>query len=143
MDIDQAFPSKYLSSDDLDGREVRLTIARVEVEEVGRNKDRKPILYFTKAKKGMVLNKTNAKTIAAAYGKNTDQWEDREIVIFSMKVQFGDEIVDGIRVRIPTLRAAKPPIPNPGQIGPPTPPVQQRDPEPPWNDSVDDIGDTF
>jgi hypothetical protein len=143
MNIDQAFPSKYLSSEDLEGREIRVTIARVEIEEVGRDRDKKPILYFTKAKKGMVLNKTNAKMIKAAYGNNTDEWEDREIIIFSMKVQFGDEIVDGIRVKIPTQRAAPPaprkPIPIP-QAQIPEPASAE---PPPWDDRVDDIGDTF
>lgn len=130
MKIGEAFPSKYLSSDDLQGREIRLVIARVELEEVGRDRDKKPILYFTKAKKGMVLNKTNAKMIATAYGDDTDQWEDREIIIFSMKVQFGDEIVDGIRVKIPkTVAAPKPSPPKPI--------------DPPFDDRVDDIADTF
>jgi hypothetical protein len=135
MLVDDFFPSKYLSSDDLQGREIRLVIARVESEEVGRDRDKKPILYFTKAKKGMVLNKTNAKMIAAAYGKDTDQWEDREIIIFSMKVQFGDEIVDGIRVKIPPVAAKPKPAPRKPE------PVDYE--EVPFDDSVDDIADTF
>jgi hypothetical protein len=131
MNINEAYPSKYLSSEDLQGREIRLVIARVEVEEVGRDREKKPILYFTKAKKGMVLNKTNARMIAAAYGANTDQWEDREIIIFSMKVQFGDEIVDGIRVKIPKLTTA------------PKAAAQKQTDDTPFDDRVDDIADTF
>ena len=138
MKVTEAFPSKYLSSEDLQGREIRLVIARVDMEEVGRDREKKPILYFTKAKKGMVLNKTNAKMISAAYGDETDQWEDREIIIFSMKVQFGDEIVDGIRVRIPKATAApKKPAPAPAQEDP------MPDQTAPFDDRVDDIGDTF
>jgi len=111
MKFSDAFPSKYLSSDDLDGREIKLTIGRIELEEIGRDRDKKPVIYFTKAKKGMVLNKTNARAIAAAYGDEMTQWEDREIILFSMKVQFGDEIVDGIRVRIPQAAPAPKPAP--------------------------------
>lgn len=101
MKITEAFPSKYLSAPDLHDREVKLVIARIEMEKIGRENDEKPVLYFTKAKKGLVLNKTNGKVIAAAYGDDTDQWEDREVVLFTMMVQFGDEMVDSIRVKIP------------------------------------------
>lgn len=112
MKITEAFPSKYLSAADLHDREVKLVIARIEMEKIGRENDEKPVIYFTKAKKGLVCNKTNGKTIAAAYGDDTDQWEDREIVLFTMMVQFGDEMVDSIRVKIPKTASAPKPAPQ-------------------------------
>ena len=143
MNINEAYPSKYISSEDLQGREVQLIMHRVEIEEVGRDRDKKPVLYFTKAKKGMVLNKVNSKMIAAAYGSDTDQWEDRPVIIFSMKVQFGDEIVDGIRVRIPQA------TPAPARQAPAQRPVTTRanvttgPAEPPPFDDPIGIEDTF
>ena len=132
MRYSEAFPSKYISSEDLDGREMRLVIARIEMEEIGRDRDRKPVLYFTKARKGMVLNKTNGRMLATAYGDDMTAWEDREVILFSMKVQFGDEIVDGIRIRIPQSA----PVPKPSP-----PPRQEPVPEEriPSNDFSDDI----
>ena len=85
----------------------------------------------------MVLNKTNARMISAAYGDETDQWEDQEIIIFSMKVQFGDEIVDGIRVKIPTAKA------KPAPKKPAPPPVEEDPQHADFDDAVSDIGDTF
>lgn len=112
MKISNAFPSKYLSAGDLNGREIKLVIGRIEIEKIGRDNDEKPVIYFTKARKGLVLNKTNAKVIAGAYGDDTDQWEDREIILFSMMVQFGDEMVDSIRVKIPKAAVAPKPAPQ-------------------------------
>ena len=112
MKITEAFPSKYLSAPDLHQRDVKVVIARIEMEKIGRENDEKPVLYFTKSKKGLVLNKTNGKTIAAAYGDDTDQWEDREIILFSMMVQFGDEMVDSIRVKIPKPAVQPKPAPQ-------------------------------
>lgn len=106
MKYGEAFPSKYLSAADLGGREVKLVIARYEIEEIGRDKQEKPVIYFTKAKKGMVLNKTNAKQIAHAYGDEMDAWEDKEIILFSMMVQFADDLVEAIRVKIPKSAVA-------------------------------------
>jgi hypothetical protein len=120
MKITEAFPSKYLSAPDLHNRDVKVVIARIEMEKIGRENDEKPVLYFTKSKKGLVLNKTNGKTIAAAYGDDTDQWEDREIILFSMMVQFGDEMVDSIRVKIPKpAPAAKPVQQTHSEVDPP------------------------
>ena len=62
MKVNEAFPSKFLKADDLQDRTVKLTIDRVEMDEVGDG--RKPIAYFKDAKKGLVLNVTNARAIA-------------------------------------------------------------------------------
>jgi len=97
MDINNAFPSKWLRSSDLMGREVRVTIERVEMETLGE--DKRPIAYFRNKQKGLVLNKTNANTIADMYGFNTDHWIGKEIVIYPTRVDFKGERVDAIRVQ--------------------------------------------
>ncbi len=74
--------------------------------------DKKPVVYFTKARKGLVMNRTNAKVIAAAYGQDTDQWEDKEVILFPMMVQFRDDMVESIRVKIPKPAAAPKPAPQ-------------------------------
>ena len=65
MLISQAYPSKYLKSDDLGDKTVRVVMDFVEIQDVGDG-EFKPVLYFQGKDRGMVLNLTNANTIAAA-----------------------------------------------------------------------------
>jgi hypothetical protein len=97
--INEAFPSKYLKATDLDDRQHLLTMSRAEFETLGD--DRKLILYFKGQEKGLVLNKTNANTIAKLYGADTDDWIGKEIVLFDVPVDFRGETVQAIRVRAP------------------------------------------
>lgn len=97
------FPSKYLSAGDLlkfGEAGVRLVIDRVTFEEVGRNKDRRAILYFKGATKGLVMNKTNWTRVEQSTGQNdTDFWPGWAITLYPTKVQYGDEMVDSIRIK--------------------------------------------
>src|SRR4026209_2145377 len=83
MKISQLFPSKYVKAADLNGKTVTLTIAKLVVEELGHSaeKEKKPVLYFQKATKGLVLNRTNAMTIAGLYGDEADDWPGKRISI--------------------------------------------------------------
>ncbi len=104
MNINEAFPSgKFLKSDDLQGRIVKLKIASLTYEKIGT--DTKLVMYFVGKDKGMVLNKTNARTIAEVYGDDTDNWVGGDINVFSMKVDFQGRMVDGLRVKIPPRAA--------------------------------------
>jgi hypothetical protein len=101
MRISQAFPSKYLKSSDLNGQEVRVTIASVVMERISEKEDPKPVMYFQGKTKGMVLNKTNSAKIANNYGDNTDDWVGCEILLFEDEVTFNNQQVPALRVRIP------------------------------------------
>jgi len=107
MKIATAFPSKYLKSADLNGNEVACTISRVEVENVGGQGDEeeKPVLYLAGKTKGVVLNRTNAMTIASKYGDDTDAWANRPIVIYPDQTMFQGRMVDCIRMRVPAATA--------------------------------------
>jgi hypothetical protein len=75
MNIDSAFPSNYLKASDLGDAQPVVTIDRVELEAVGRDKEMKPVLYFRGKEKGIVLNKTNSNKIASLVGsRDTDHW---------------------------------------------------------------------
>lgn len=106
MKISEEFPSKYLKSSDLKGQEVRVTMARVEREEIGQ--DKKLVLYFKGKEKGMVLNKTNANTIGDFYGDDSDDWYDQPLILFAIRTEYQGKPVDGLRVRIPTARDNRP-----------------------------------
>ena len=105
MKVSQEFPSQYLKASDLQGREIRLTMDRVEREEIGQ--DKKLVLYFVGKEKGVVLNKTNATTIGDFYGDDTDEWRDQPVILFSIKTEYQGKPVDGLRCRIPTARDNK------------------------------------
>ena len=103
MKISAAFPSIYLKCADLDEQPHLVTIRTCVQEWLGQGKDKeqKPVLYFEKGPKGLVLNKTNAKTIVKAYGDDTTGWPGKLIEIYPTRVPFGDEEVDAIRIRTP------------------------------------------
>lgn len=123
MKMSEEFPSKYLKASDLQGREVRLTMAHTEREKIGD--DFKPVLYFKGKDKGLALNKTNAGTISDAYGDDSDDWIDQPIILFSVMVDFQGKVGPAIRCRVPTAKDNKAIAPrredpiSSGQINPP------------------------
>lgn len=111
MKMSEEFPSKFLKAADLQGREVRLTMANVEREKIGD--DFKPVLYFKGKDRGLALNKTNAGTIADAYGDDSDDWFDQPIILFSVMVDFQGKVGPAIRCRVPTAKDNKALAPAP------------------------------
>jgi arabinogalactan endo-1,4-beta-galactosidase len=109
MKMSDAFPSRYLRPADLQGNQVTLAMLKVEMEKVGD--DDLPILYFENKSKGMVLNKTNANTIALAFGDDTENWQGGEIILFETIVDFQGKSMPAIRCRIPP-RKPKPKAPE-------------------------------
>ena len=106
MHIEAAFPAKYLKQADLQGRSVRVTIARMEIEDVGDG-DRKPVLYFDGKDRGLALNRINADTISSTYGPETDAWIGQVIELYpDPNVYYGGKKVGGLRVRVPRQATA-------------------------------------
>jgi hypothetical protein len=100
MNINSAFPSKYLKASDLGGRTVTVTVKDVKMEQVGQSRDIKPVVYFEGKEKGLVLNKTNSNKIANIAGSGeTDDWTGTQIQIYPTETEFSGETVDCIRVR--------------------------------------------
>ncbi len=101
------FPSKYICAEDLRGEVVPVTIERITQEEMPNGDgELRPVLYFRGAKKGMVLNKTNAKRIASIYGEDTDDWIGKEILIYPSETDLRGETVPCIRVKQPVASPA-------------------------------------
>lgn len=102
MKMSDVFPSKYVKTADLNGRVVTLTIKGLAIEQMTNHSnemERKPVLYFEKATKGLVLNRTNAMTIAALYGDESDDWVGKRISIYATKVRAFGSMQDAIRVK--------------------------------------------
>jgi hypothetical protein len=120
MNVTELFPSRFLSGTDLNGKRVTVTIEHMALEDVrdpktGQNKP-KPILYFVGAKKPMVLNKTNAVSIAKATGAtDTDRWPGKRITLYPTMINsFG---ADHCVVRV--VESAPPPATNGKPAEPP------------------------
>ena len=105
MKISAAFPSNWLKAEDLGGQPRIVTVRACVMEELGqgRDKDKKPVLYFEKGPKGFVLNVTNANTIKKAYGDDTANWIGKPIEIYPTQVEFKGDMVDAIRIRVPDV----------------------------------------
>lgn len=109
MNINNAFPSKYLKASDIEHDDLILTISHVEVENMaqqGEASELKPVVYFEETEKGFVLNKTNATTIGKLYTPETDNWPGKKIAVFSTEVDFAGKQTLALRVRM------KPPAGN-------------------------------
>lgn len=100
MNINEAFPSKYLKAADIDGNPV-VTIASVVEEEVGKDKEVRPVLYFDDEDKGIILNKTNATNISKLYGYETDDWVGKKVMLGTTYVDFQGQSVEAIRIYPP------------------------------------------
>lgn len=91
---------------------VPFVIEEVKMEEVGRDKQIKPIIYFKGQDKGFCCNKTNANTIKKILASgDTDAWVGKTIKLYSTEVNFGDEMVESIRVSVKTGKATTKPVP--------------------------------
>jgi hypothetical protein len=123
MDIFEQFPSKYLKASDLRGQQARVVMEQVTTEDIGQ--DRRAILYFKGKQKGLVLNKTNASTIAESYGQNTDGWEGKEITLYPSKTDYQGKRVDCIRLQIDQPRPRRP---QPTPAAAPAPVHDERNP---------------
>jgi hypothetical protein len=103
LDTDDFFQSRFFKAEnDLreEGAEVIVTIKTVDDERVGREKELRPVLYFTDDTKPLILNKTNWVTLRKAFGP-AKNWEGQQIVLFAKLVEYGGDTTLGTRVRIP------------------------------------------
>jgi hypothetical protein len=101
MKGDLMFPNEYLSAPDLKGRDVTVTIGRVERQTLKTNKgdESKWIILFSDAKKKLVLNKTNAQAIAKVHGSKAELWIGKKITVYPTTCQAFGAITDCVRVR--------------------------------------------
>ena len=96
----------YLKASDCDEGPLVVTIKKIELESITNPKTKetieKYVVYFKEEDQGLVLNKTNGRKITAlAGGQDETDWVGTKIELYKTEVQFGDEMVDAIRVREP------------------------------------------
>jgi hypothetical protein len=116
MKIGELTQSKYLKSSDFP-KPALCTVTNVTKENVAKPNEPKKergVMYFNEFDKGLVLNATNLKRSAQVFGsEDTDDWIGKKIVVYhDDNVEFGGELVGGIRVRGIQRKAPPPPPDN-------------------------------
>ena len=91
------FPSKYLKGDDIEVGSV-LTIKGVQFEEVGFEKEEKPVIYFEEELRGCVCNKTIARTLVKAFGDDEKTWPGKKVIATTEVVHFRGEVTNALRL---------------------------------------------
>lgn len=100
MNINEAFPSKYLKASDLGDKRPTVIMESVSMETLGQGEEQetKPVVSFRGKDKGLVLNKTNSNTIAGLYGPDTDKWAGQPITLSAVEVAYKGKMCISIRV---------------------------------------------
>lgn len=102
MDVNMMFPSRFLKGSELSGP-VAVTIEDIKVESVykpGEGKTEVFVLYCRNARRGVVLSKPLALSIAQALGeRNTDNWTGRAVTLFPQPMKVAGRDLVAIRAR--------------------------------------------
>ena len=117
--IDDCFPSRYLTGSDIAGQAHTLTISAVVMTEMtDRNgqPEHKPVIYFEGCKKGLVLNFGNKEIIKEAYGPDPRVWTGRQILLTTERELAFGKMTDCLKVHVPGSE----PAPAPPPIAPPS-----------------------
>lgn len=101
----KAFKSDYLSSSDIDDKDLVLTIKHVRYQECMTQSGKKfcNVAHFVEPNiKPMILNVGNSKIVKAFAGNKThlEDWNNIKIQVYvDPKVRFGNDTVEGLRIR--------------------------------------------
>jgi hypothetical protein len=118
--LSDVFPSKYIKASDLEEGDLTLTMDDIKQELVGQGQEatKRWVVTFDETTKSLVLNKTNAQSIAKLYGEDTDHWIGNQIILYLSETSFQGDMVPCIRVRSKPARrvpkvvtATQPPAP--------------------------------
>ena len=132
--------SRFLKAADLNGGEKKVRIKGVSEEKMADG-EVKLVVWFTNITQGLVLNKTNNRTLREAFGDETDGWAGKIVVLFSTMTDMRGRMTQGLRVRIPPPKgnggvAARPVKPAPK---PAAKPAAKPAVDPDLNDVLDDL----
>lgn len=99
------FDSQFLRWFDIEGKgDITCTIDKVVREELtlrGGAKKKSPVVTIKNGSKPLVLNRTNADTIAQLYGNKPSGWAGKRIVLYVDTTNLKGKPVNCIRVKAP------------------------------------------
>jgi len=100
--VDLLHPSKYLKGAELMGKTVTVVIdgidPRAELKKTDGTTEKRPLLRFKGKEKMMVLNRTNAQTIARMHGTEVKKWISKSIKLRAESVRAFGKDWDALRV---------------------------------------------
>ena len=130
MDISSFLGGNFLGVVDLPTASIVWHPQEVKVETVGA--EQKLTIRFQEHAKSLPLNKTNLRSMAEAFSKDSTQWINQGVEVYKSKTDFQGQMVDCIRLRPsqPTqqsvvLQSAHQPSAQP-PVHPPVQPPQQQ-----------------
>lgn len=88
MNIEHLASSDFIKGDDLQGKQVQVTINAAELKTYDDG-SQKVVLSFADSEKKLTLNKTRLKTMMALYGPDTDQWLGKQIILTAQPLASG------------------------------------------------------
>ena len=97
----KSFDYRFISAEELE-KNVTVTIESIDQDETfnGKEKETVTVLKFKGAKKGMILNKTNAKKIAEVTGSPyIEDWIGQQITLTTQTVSAFGQQVEAIRIK--------------------------------------------
>ncbi len=110
MRVTQLVPGRYLEALDCGdtlGDAIAVTIDRVAVEHVGAEQQLKGTIYFAGLDRPLILNRTNARTLASMFGGETDNWPGKTIRLVRSETSYAGRPCACIRVGEVPARKAK------------------------------------
>lgn len=83
VDWDELYPGRFIKASDLKGKNVTLTIAAVDLEELEGDKGKqiKGVVGFEKTEKQLALNKTNGICLKEMFGKKVQGWVGKRVTL--------------------------------------------------------------
>src|SRR5262245_66553837 len=79
--------------------EKKLRIKDVTEETIGADNEKKLCVWFTNDRHGLVLNKTNNRTLRGAFGDACDGWKGKIVVVFPTQDEFRGRMVTVLLVQ--------------------------------------------
>ena len=135
--------SKFMNAGDFVS-EKALRIKAVTVESMPRG-EQKPVLWFTNHQKGLILNKTNNRTLRGSFGDDMENWAGKVLVVYPTQTDFGGKTVGALRVRIPPPKQATTGATagngQPAKAAKPAKPVAAKSPEAPLPEPKPSLAD--
>jgi len=96
MNYQEIYRSKYMKASDLNGRSATYTVNGCTAEDVGD--DTKLVLAFSEIDRPLVLNTTNANTMAELHGPETDSWGGKKVKLVPATTQYQGKLVKCTRI---------------------------------------------
>jgi hypothetical protein len=99
--------SRFFKAADLEtDKKVKIKVVTEETVGTGADQKKALVVWFTNDERGLVLNKTNNRTLRGAFGDDCAGWAGKIVVLFPSTVDLRGKMVPSLRVRIPPPKVA-------------------------------------